>query len=212
MGESGVQGFGHKSFYVAQIASKTARQIIIANHYSKRVVNNSYIHLGVYRQGAFEGVLQFGYALQPARAGSIVKDTAQGDYLELNRMWLSDEAPRNSESQAISYAIKFIKLACPSVAWIQSFADERCGGLGVVYQAANFMYLGSHISVFYELDGEYYHAMMATRKDTARALHLQANFNRVIKHQLRQFRYIYFIKRNWISRLNFKTQPYPKRH
>ena len=54
-------------------------------------------------------------------------------------MWLSDDAPRNSESRAISYAVKYIRKACPSVVWIQSFADERCGGLGVVYQAANFL-------------------------------------------------------------------------
>ena len=59
-------------------------------------------------------------------------------------MWLSDDAPRNSESRAISYALKYIRRACPSVAWVQSYADERCQGLGVVYQACSFLYLGFH--------------------------------------------------------------------
>lgn len=211
LGASGPQGFGSPAFYVAQISSREARTVITAHHYSQRVVNNSYLHLGVYRAGAFEGVMQFGYALCPARAGKVVADTVQGQYMELNRMWLSDDAPRNSESRAISYAIKYIRRACPSVAWIQSFADERCGGLGVVYQASNFLYLGSHLTTFYTLEGETYHGMLATRKDAPRGLYLQANLNRAQKHVLRQFRYIYFIKSDWKKRLRLTILPYPKR-
>jgi hypothetical protein len=212
MGATGPQGFGFGAFYVAQIPSATARAVILARHYSRRVVNNSYLHLGVYRDGAFDGVLQFGYALCPARAGKVVEGTVQGEYMELNRMWLSDDAPRNSESRAISYAIKYIRRACPSVAWIQSFADERCGGLGVVYQAANFLYLGSHRSVFYELDGQTYHDMLLTahKKGGNRGSYLRANIDRAEKRTLRQFRYIFFLKRDWMKRLNFAIRPYPK--
>ena len=82
--------------------------------------------------------MQFGYAMTPHLMSKVVAGTGSTDYLELNRMWLDDAAPRNSESRALSYAIKYIRRACPRVRWIQSFADERCGGLGVVYQAAGF--------------------------------------------------------------------------
>ena len=153
MGETGPQGFGTADYFVAQIPCATAREIIRRKHYSHSVVNNSYVNLGVFLEGAIVGVLQWGYALNPARAGKVVANTTQGQYLELNRMWLSDDAPRNSESRAISYSLKYIRRACPSVAWVQSFADERCQGLGVVYQACSFLYLGSHTSPFYELDG-----------------------------------------------------------
>lgn len=68
MGATGPQGFGCAAMYVAQIPCRDARAIIIAHHYSHRVVNNSYLHLGVFREGALEGVLQWGYALCPARA------------------------------------------------------------------------------------------------------------------------------------------------
>jgi hypothetical protein len=37
------------------------------------------------------------------------------------------------------------------------FADEQCGGLGVMYQATNFLYCGCHKAVFWKLDGEWYH-------------------------------------------------------
>jgi hypothetical protein len=210
MGETGPQGFGCEAFYVAQIPCREAWAIITAFHYSGRFVNNSYLHLGVYIDGAMEGVLQFGYMLQPAQAGKVVAGTVQGQYMELNRMWLADSAPRNSESRAISCAIKYIRRACPSVAWIQSFADERCNGLGVVYQAANFYFIGSHLTVFWELDGDIYHDMLLTRKDTPRGLYLQANIGRAIQRKYRQFRYIFFLKRDWIRRLNFAIQPYPK--
>ncbi|HJA76171.1 MAG TPA: hypothetical protein H9774_04810 [Candidatus Desulfovibrio gallistercoris] len=85
MGETGPQGFGAADFYVAQIPCTTAREVIRREHYSHSVVNNSYLHLGVFREGAFKGVLQWGYALIPARADKVVAGTAQGQYMELNR-------------------------------------------------------------------------------------------------------------------------------
>ena len=205
-------GFGSAAAYVGRLPPSQARAIIIEHHYSHRVVNNSYLHLGVFVDGQLRGVLQFGYLLNPMCCAHIVEDTEVGQYLELNRMWLDDVAPRNSESRAISQAIKYIKRVMPMVAWIQSFADERCGGLGVVYQASNFMYLGHHFTEFYELDGETYHSMMLTahQKGGNRGRYLRANLSRATKHRLRQFRYIYFIKRNWMRRLKFTIQPFPK--
>ena len=162
--------------------------------------------------GCVEGVLQWGYALCPARAGKVVEGTVQGQYVELNRMWLSDDAPRNSESRAISYALKYIKRACPSVAWVQSFADERCKGLGVVYQACSFLYVGCHTTEFYELDGQTYHKMLLTAhlKGGQRGEHLRNHLHRATKHSLRQFRYVRFLKTDWQRRLRMPVLPYPK--
>jgi adenine modification enzyme len=211
-GTNSVAGFGCRDFYVAMIPRALAVEIITTHHYSRRIVNNSYIHLGVFLAGKLQGVLQFGYALNPACAGAIVRETGTTQYLELNRMWLSDEAPRNSESRAISYSIKFIRRVCPQVAWIQSFADERCRGLGVVYQAANFLYLGHHWTEFYELDGETYHEMLLTtgKKGGTRGEYLRTHLERATKRRLLQFRYIYFIRRSWIPRLVKCPLPYPK--
>ncbi|TDT86384.1 hypothetical protein [Pseudodesulfovibrio indicus] len=211
-GESGVAGFGCRDFYVAWIPSRLARELLIKHHYSHRIVNNSYCHLGVYYRRNLAGALSFGYALNPIQVGKIVPDTKTGEYMELNRMWLADVAPRNSESKALSYAFKYIKRACPSVAWVQSFADERCGRNGVVYQAANFLYCGHHWTEFYFLDAEYYHVMLLTtnKKGGGRGRTLRANLDRAIPLRFRQFRYVYFIKKNWRKRLALKTHPYPK--
>ena len=202
MGETGPQGFGTADYFVAQIPCATAREIIRREHYSHSVVNNSYVNLGVFLEGAIVGVLQWGYALNPARAGKIVEGTVQGQYMELNRMWLSDDAPRNSESRAISYSLKYIRRACPSVAWVQSYADERCQGLGVVYQACSFLYLGFHESPFYELDGEVYHKLLLTahKLTSRRGAYLAENIDRAKQISLRQYRYIRFLKTDWIKR------------
>ena len=213
MGSSGkVAGFGSRDFYVAAVPAQTARAVIIQHHYSHRVVQNSYVHLGVYLHHDLVGVLQLGHMINPRSCAKLVANTGQYEYLELNRMWLDDVAPRNSESRALSYAMKYLKRACPHVKWVQSFADERCGCLGVVYQAANFLYLGSHTTTFYELDGEAYHPMLLTAhtRPSNRGRTLAANIHRAIARSLRQYRYIYFIKPQFKRDLRVLPKPYPK--
>ncbi|KGM34767.1 phage Mu Mom-like protein [Inquilinus limosus MP06] len=204
-------GFGSASLYVALIPRAEACEAIRANHYSGRVVNNSYVHLGVWVGGERLGVLQLGYALNPRRVEHIVAHTGIDEYLELNRMWLSDQAPRNSESKALAYVVRWLRRALPRIRWIQSFADERCGGWGVVYQAANYVYLGCHRSSFWALDGEAFHHLLTTaHRNSPRGLHLAANRHRAERHSYRQFRYVYFVKPSARRDLRMKVQPYPK--
>lgn len=160
------------------------------------------------------GVLQYGYAMNPASCGSVVVGTELNQYLELNRMWLDDKAPRNSESMAISYSIKYINSKFKKIKWIQSFADERCGCFGIVYQGANFKYFGEHTSTFWELDNIVYHnSMMTSRKAGGKKYDLlQANKERCTSHTLRQFRYIYFINQHSINDCLLKEKPYPKHY
>lgn len=206
-----VIGFGSEGFSVRTIERSDANEIIKANHYSKVVYAGSFIHLGVYAPNLL-GVLQFGAAMNPASQASVVAGTEQDEYLELNRMWLDDALPRNSESRAVSFAIKLIKRKFPKIAWVQSFADERCGRYGVVYQACNFTYCGEHTSIFWELDGEMYHNSLMTRNPelTPKAKMVQDGKDRAVPHKLRQFRYVYFIKRGFRERLILKVHSYPK--
>lgn len=210
-GEREIIGFGTDSFAVKVIERNKANAIIRANHYSRVHYSGSYIHLGLYAP-ELRGVLQFGAAMNPASQASIVADTEQDEYLELNRMWLDDEMPRNSESRAVSLAMTYIKRRYPKIAWVQSFADERCGRNGVVYQACNFQYCGEHTSIFWELDGNMYHNSLMTRnpKLTPKAKVIQDEKDRAIPHKLRQFRYLYFLKKAFRKRLLLKVRPYPK--
>lgn len=208
-------GFGSDNWHVKEIERKLANDLIVKNHYSKKFYNATYIHLGVFICGELLGVLQYGYAMNPASCGSVVEGTQMDEYLELNRMWLDDKAERNSESKAISYSLRYIRSKFPKIKWIQSFADERCGCFGIVYQACSFDYYGEHISDFWEYNNVVYHNIhMTVKKGTKRyskeVAELQANKDKATKLTLRQFRYIFFIDKRWKKKCLLKEQPYPK--
>lgn len=208
-------GFGSENFYVKEIDRRLANEIITKNHYSKKFYNATYIHLGLFEKDILKGVLQYGYAMNPASCGSVVNGTNQDEYLELNRMWLSDDIYiKYPESQAISMSISYIKKKYPKIKWIQSFADERCGGFGIVYQACSFDYYGEHDSIFWELDGEVYHNSLMTRNPelSKSAKRLQENKERATSSKIRQFRYIKFLDQREKKKCLLKEQPYPKHY
>ena len=217
-GKPEIIGYSNGNLEVREIERERANAIIIKNHYSHKVYNASYIHLGVFVDNNLVGVLQYGSAMNPASGNSVVEGTQIENFLELNRMWIDDSAGNTSESQAISCSIRYIKHRYPKVKWIQSFADERCGCYGIVYQACSFAYYGEHINIFWELDGEYYHNInMTIAKDSQRYINnvggarfLQENKERATMHELRQFRYIKFIDKSWKKRCRLKEMPYPK--
>lgn len=206
-----IVGYGDDDFAVREIHRDTANTIIRSRHYSGTVVNNSYIHLGVFAGGELLGVLQYGYAMNPASGGGLVEGTANDGWCELNRMWLSDDLPRNSESRAISASIRYIRKRYPKIAFIQSFADGRLGGCGIVYQAANFLYYGSHNSVFWVLpDGTYVHNinMTDTVNNYARIAQTQKHLAKQVTHT--QYRYIYWLDKRLQAKCKLPQLPYPK--
>lgn len=211
-GQPDVIGFGNDEFSVKEIGRDFANSVIVANHYSRKFYSATYIHLGVFIGGEFMGVLQFGYAMNPASAGSVVEGTSLDEYLELNRMWLDDIAPHCSESRALSHAIKFIRRKYPKVKWIQSFADERCGKFGAVYQASGFRFYGEHNATFWDLDGVVYHNSLMTRdaKLSKAAAILQSGRDRAVAYELRQFRYLYFMAPRFAKGVKLREQPFPK--
>ena len=213
-GESECKGFGTKDFYIKEVDRKIANKMVVKNHYSKKFYNATYIHLGLYVNEELKGVLQYGYAMNPTSCSSVVKGTKKNEYLELNRMWIDDNVGQYPESRAISYSIKYIKKKYPKIKWIQSFADERCGGFGVVYQACSFSYFGEHNSLFWTLDGVVYHNSLMTRnpKLSKSAKYLQENKNKATSQKLRQFRYIKFLDKREKKKCLLKEHPYPKHY
>ena len=112
-----------KDLILKPISSKEANEIIKKIHYSGKVVNNSQFHIGVFYGGKLEGAMQFGPSLDKRKIQGLVADTAWNGFLELNRMAFSEALPPNSESRAISIAMKLLKKHAPQVEWIISFAD-----------------------------------------------------------------------------------------
>jgi adenine modification enzyme len=198
VGHRDVIGFGNGTLCVKLIECEEALEMVRLNHYSRSVVRNSTEHFGVFSSshpGEIMGVLQWGYAMNPASVEKIVPGVPRSDMRELNRMWVSDALGRNAETMAIGYSIKVLRRINRKLSWLQSFADERCGRAGVVYQAAGFHCYGVHESEFYVLDGVAFHkiALVERRDSGDKARMLQSMVPQAQRQTLRQWRYLRFL-------------------
>jgi len=114
---------------------------------------------GIEQSGEIVGVLTIGLPVTFSARCDVVgenknqrllRTSRQHDVYELNRLWVSDTLPRNTESQFIGWCLRQIQKIHPHMILI-SYADgsrTNATGLahvGFVYQATNWLYLGSSI-------------------------------------------------------------------
>ncbi|MBN2582554.1 MAG: hypothetical protein JXL80_05755 [Planctomycetes bacterium] len=131
-----------KDLLVKPIASADARRITAANHYSRTWVNNSQVHLGVFLRGRCGGVMSFGPSMCKRALVGLVTGTRWNEFIELNRMAFADWLPRNSESRALGYALRWMRKQYPHLSWVVSFADACQCGDGTIYRAVGFLLTG----------------------------------------------------------------------
>lgn len=120
---------------VCPIDKPTAARLVVANHYLHRKPPISFA-FGVYSHGRLMGAVTFGV---PASRHLQISacPTDPGNVVELNRLWLDDELPRNSESWFVSRALRMLP---PRI--VVSYADPVWGHVGIIYRALNFHYAG----------------------------------------------------------------------
>ena len=128
-----------KRIIVKPIAAADAARIVKALHYSGKVVQNSQVHLGVFLDGKCGGAMQFGPSLDKRKIQGLVRGTKWNEFIELNRMAFADWLPRNGESRAIGYAMRWLKKTYPWLQWVISFADGTQCGDGTIYRASGFV-------------------------------------------------------------------------
>jgi hypothetical protein len=206
----------NKTYFCMEIDARRANKLIEKFHYSHKIVTNSNLHLGLFDvKGKLKGVLSFG----PSMNGTATANKFSDDIsmVELNRMVMDDDQPRNSESCAIGLCVKFLKRFRKDIHWILSFSDGKENNVGYIYQATNWKYLGFLSSdSFYDLDGDIIHAVTVwhrykenhPERDT-KTTHeiLYDNFENVSRIHCRQ--HIYVMPLCSVTFLE-TTKPYPK--
>ena len=211
------------------IPSKVANPFIKAHHYSGKTVNNSQLHFGAFLDSQLHGVMSFGPPLDKSKVIGLVEGTPWSGMLELNRMAFDETLPKNSESRAISLAMRLLKKNAPQVKWVLSFADACQCGDGTIYRASNFVLTGikENEGIFRLPNGEEIHIMtLNSSPNTPRpelggrtyyevtggrysaSAYLAASGAEIIKGY--QLRYIYFIDKRWRKRLTVPEIPYSK--
>lgn len=131
-----------KDILVKPIAAADANRVVRALHYSGKTVNNSQLHLGIFLGDKCGGAMQFGPSLDKRKLVGLVLGTKWNEFIELNRLALADWLPRNSESRAIGYAMRFLRKTYPWLKWVVSFADGTQCGDGTIYRASGFLLTG----------------------------------------------------------------------
>lgn len=152
----------NKKYFVDLINSSKANKMTAQYHYSGVGFKKAILNLGIFRKTdqKLVGVLQWGCSFQDSiRLDRYVKEPIKKEeYLELNRFSMADSEGPNSESQAISLGIKWIKANRPEIKLLVSYAGRKEGNYGYIYQATNWEYLGYFISQgFWFVDGEERH-------------------------------------------------------
>lgn len=154
----------NKKYFVDSINSSKAYQFTCCYHYSGIGFKKAQVNLGVFDNETkrLVGVLQWGVSAQEnIRLDRYVQEPIKKEeYLELNRFCMADSEGRNSESQAISLGIKWLKKNRPDIKLLVSYAGRKEGNYGYIYQATNWEYLGYFISNgFWSIDGKEKHSL-----------------------------------------------------
>jgi hypothetical protein len=196
-----------KELIIKPISAKDANLIIKNLHYSNKVVPNSQLHFGVFLNGKCGGAMQFGPSMVKKTMMNLVEGTGWNNFIELNRMAFADWLPRNSESRAIAYAMRYIKQNYPHIKWVVSFADATQCGDGTIYRASGFVLTDIRKSESLRrnpANGEVMHVMQAYHlmmKDEFKTWEILDGY---------QLRYVYFIDKSWRSKLRADELPFDK--
>ena len=220
-----------KDLIVKVIPSKVAVPFVKEHHYSGKVVNNSNLHFGVFYEGRLHGVMSFGPSLNKSKIQGLVEGTGWNEFIELNRMAFDDVLPRNSESRAISIAMKLIRKNAPQIKWVISFADGCQCGDGTIYRASGFVLTGYSSGSMWKLPGflakinggSVAHRMKVQDKCSALSRYILERThgkNLTMEKYVEQFggeilegkmfRYIYFIDKTYRDRLTVPIVPFSK--
>jgi hypothetical protein len=205
-----------KRIVIKPITSSHANRIVKELHYSGKVAQNSQVHLGVFLDGKCGGAMQFGPSIDKRKTLGLVRDTKWNEFIELNRMAFADWLPRNSESRAIGYAMRWIKKTYPWMQWVISFADGTQCGDGTIYRASGFVLTGikRNKQILRMPNGE-----LIARKTLDNPQHMgrNGNYGSSVAREAGavfldgfQLRYVYFLDQSALARLTVPVLPFSK--
>lgn len=186
------------------------------------VVKHHYLHrkcpcsmaFGLFdEQNRIKGVIVYGVPPSPTLLKGICGADEADNVYELNRLWVADDVQKNGESFLIGNSLKMIDKEI-----VVSFADTKHGHVGYVYQATNFMYCG--LSAKFkdpQVKGyeHMHHATFAHGMTNKQVVEKFGAENVKFVERPRKHRYIMFVakgkrKKELMSKLKYKTLPYPK--
>jgi hypothetical protein len=201
-------------YEIRKISYKEAMDIVTERHYLHRKCPVSHA-FGLVRKNDFKivGVVTYGVSPSSTLLKGICGPEEAKNVYELNRLWVDDRVPKNGESYLIANTIRLLDREI-----IVSFADSSQKHVGIIYQAANFLYTG--LSAKFKdpkVVGKenMHHATYANGLTNAQVIEKFGAENVTFVERPRKHRYIYFNcsrtrKKQLLAKLRYKVIPYPK--
>ena len=138
---------------IREINKKTAKKMIVENHYSHLWTKCS-VALGLFYETGNEhaffdeaeekliGVCVFGDPVGRSSGESISPLIDRTEVFELTRLFIFDGYGNNIESWFISQSMNWLRKNRPHIRALVSYADPKEGHPGTIYQATNWIYQG----------------------------------------------------------------------
>lgn len=206
-------------YTIRQIDKKIAKKLIIKNHYSHKWTSCRYA-LGLFNpNNVLCGVAVYGFPIGRRVVSSISPLLNKEDVLELTRLWLRDEEPKNSESYFIGQTFKWLRKNT-NIKVLISYSDPMYGHKGTIYQATNWLYQGNNTMLvkgyLYKINGDILHprtvvANYGSTKDNI-LKKVDPHYKKI--EMKKKHRYIYILnkkdKKKIMGSLKHPIMPYPK--
>lgn len=202
---------------ISAIGMKDAKRLIVQHHYMHTSPQGAKIAFGIFLDGLCLGVVIFGYSsATAAKIEKLVPDLPRNQYLEMQRMWISDKLGHNTESYCLAEVMRQLKGI--NVKLVVTHAGGCKNDCGIVYQAAAWLYFGrDKCDDFYlTTTGEYKNSCAALRFGRISA---KGKTKQDIGHELFgpgeaikswRYKYVYPLDRGLRRKLAKLSLPYPK--
>ena len=202
-----------EKYTIQRIDYKTAMYYIVEYHYLHRKCPCSFAYGLFDAANDIKGVIVYGTPSSAALRRGICGDEEKDNVIELTRLWVSDDVPKNGESFLIGNTIPLVNKNI-----IVSYAEPDENHIGYVYQATNWIYTGlSAKRTNIAVEGiKGVHNQTITDKYSIKELHELFKGKVVNVPRPRKHRYVYFNadkrkKKELLKKLKYPILPYPKK-
>jgi hypothetical protein len=197
---------------IEPISATIAKDLVKRNHYLHSFPGGTMLCLGVFAEGRLMGSLTLGAG--PFQAHSLVKGAERQDCVTLTRLWLSDTLPFNSESKVLGMLSRALRQNT-GLKFIFAYADPAAGHVGIIYQAAGWLYTGLSSAIpLYDIgDGIARHSRSVGHLFGSHSVGYFARHGIKVNliPQAGKHRYVKFLCPGWNSRLLVPVLPFPRK-
>jgi len=192
---------------------QAAKHAVLRWHYSRKMPASKLVRIGVWEAGKFLGVILYGVGANRHLARPFGLETTEG--CELVRVALAP-GRKSPTSKCLAISLRLLQRQSPGLRLVVSYADMKEGHLGTIYQATNWLFVGSSKQSYLKVRGKIEHPRSLYDRFGPKGqsvpwlqAHVDPRAQRVAMPA--KLKYVWPLDRTLRPQLASIAQPYPKR-